>query len=125
LVGKNNLGCLLFPFSQQTLSTIFRNLAGCILDGLAIQLAKHGRRIRNHLLKCFAVRVNKLDNRTFLVAKTADKGGVKSRWVGLTFRVAVDDVSDLFEFTSQEEAREAQAEAERRAPWPVVGRGAK
>ena len=69
--------------------------------------------------------MNKLDNRTFLVAKTAAEGGVKSRGVGLTFWVAVDDVSDIVGFSSQDEAREAQAEAERRAPWPVVGRGAK
>jgi hypothetical protein len=64
------------------------------------------------------VRLKKLGNRTFLVGKTADRDGIKSRWVGLTYWVAVDEVSDIFEFNSLEEAREANAEAARRAPVP-------
>jgi hypothetical protein len=61
------------------------------------------------------VKVKQLGNKSFLVGKTVDRtGNGESRWAGLTMWTAIDEVTDIYEFTSVDAAREAFAEIERK-----------
>ena len=65
------------------------------------------------------VKIKQLGNRSFLVGKTIDKDAEsRSHWTGVTMWVAIDDVTEIIEFKSADEAREAFVELEKKRSEP-------